>query len=276
MKIGGQEIDGKIIAGIQETIDRQPGLSRVKLSRLICEQLRWRSANGRLQEVSCRVALLKLHRRGAIRLPEVAPFPAPPKRIEKAAEVGTEAEVNQQLKEFQPVELIRIESPETPESRLWNDLMDRYHYLGAGPLCGSQIRYLIRSQKQGWLGGLAFSAAAWRVEARDAWIGWDREAREQHLNQVVDNSRFLILPQVRVPHLASQVLGLALRRLRSDWRQRYGYEPLLVETFIEAERFAGTCYRASNFVEVGKTQGRGRQDCHNQRRLPIERVLQNA
>jgi hypothetical protein len=273
VKIGGQEIDGKIIAGIQETIDRQPGLSRVKLSRLICEQLRWRSANGRLQEVSCRVALLKLHRRGAIRLPEVAPFPAPPKRIEKAAEVGTEAEVNQQLKEFQPVELIRIESPETPESRLWNDLMDRYHYLGAGPLCGSQIRYLIRSQKQGWLGGLAFSAAAWRVQARDAWIGWGPEAREQKLNQLVDNSRFLILPQVRVPHLASQVLGLALRRLRSDWRQRYGYEPLLVETFIEAERFAGTCYRASNFIEVGKTQGRGRQDCHNQRRLPIKRVL---
>jgi hypothetical protein len=151
--------------------------------------------------------------------------------------------------------------------------MNRYHYLGAGPLCGCQIRYLIRSQTQGWLGGLAFSAAAWRVGGRDSWIGWDTEAREQHLNQIVDNSRFLILPQVRVPHLASHVLGLALRRLRSDWRQRYGYEPLLVETFIEADRFAGTCYRASNFVEVGKTQGRGRQDCHNQRGLPVKRVL---
>jgi hypothetical protein len=129
------------------------------------------------------------------------------------------------------------------------------------------------SESETGLAGLAFSAAAWRVEARDAWIGWDSEAREQKLNQVVDNSRFLIVPQVRVPHLASHVLGLVLRRLRSDWRQRYGYEPVLVETFIEAERFAGSYYRASNFVEVGKTQGRGRQDWHNQRSLPIKRVL---
>jgi hypothetical protein len=276
VKVGGQEINGKSIARIQEMIDGQAGLSRVKLSRQICEQLKWQSPNGRLKEVSCRVALLKLHRRGAIRLPEVAPFPARHKRIEKVAEGETEPWVEEPLKEFQPVELIRIESAETTESGLWNDLMNRYHYLGAGPLCGSQIRYLVRSQKQGWLGGLAFSAAAWRVEARDAWIGWDPEAREQNLNQVVDNSRFLILPQMRVPHLASHVLGLALRRLRSDWRQRYGYEPLLVETFIEAARFAGTCYRAANFVEVGKTQGRGRQDCHNQRRLSIKRVLMYA
>ena len=275
MKVGGQEINEKIIAQIQETIDSQRGLSRVKLSRQICEQLKWRSRNGRLKEVSCRVVLVKLDRRGAIRLPEVAPFPAHRKAIEQVADVGTDAEpeVNGELRELQPVELIRIDSAEATESGLWNDLMDRHHYLRAGPLCGSQIRYLIRSQKHGWLGGLAFSAAAWRVEARDAWIGWDTQAREQNLNQVVDNSRFLLLPHVRVPHLASHVLGLALRQLRSDWRGRYGYEPLLVETFIEAERFAGTCYRAANFVEVGKTQGRGRQDCRNQRRLPIKRVL---
>ena len=278
MKVGGQEINEKIIAQIQETIDSQRGLSRVKLSREICEQLKWRSRNGRLKEVSCRVALLKLQRRGAIRLPEVAPFPAQRKAIEKVADIGTEAEpeVHGQLKEFQPVELIGIGSAAATESGVWNDLMDRYHYLGAGPLCGSQIRYLIRSNQHGWLGGLAFSAAAWRVEARDAWIGWDAQAREQNLNQVVDNSRFLILPHVRVPHLASHVLGLALRQLRSDWRGRYGDEPLLVETFIEAERFAGTCYRAANFVEVGKTQGRGRQDWGNQRRLPIKRVLMYA
>jgi hypothetical protein len=114
------------------------------------------------------------------------------------------------------------------------------------------------------------------VEARDSWIGWDRTSREQNLNQVVDNSRFLILPQVHIPHLASHVLGMALRRLRPDWRGRYGYEPLLVETFIEEQRFAGTCYRASNFIEVGKTQGRGRQDGHNQRKLPVKRVFMYA
>ena len=278
MKVGGQEIDERIIARIQEAIDSEPNLSRVKLSRQICEQLKWRSRNGRLKEVSCRVVLLKLHRRGAIRLPEVAPFPAGRKRIEDVAtaRADAKAELHGELKEFQPVELIGIERGGSAESEMWNELMDRYHYLGAGPLCGSQIRYLIRSAKHGWVGGLAFSAGAWRVEARDAWIGWSAEAREQNLHQVVDNSRFLILPHLRVPQLASHVLGLALRRLRSDWRQRYGYEPWLVETFVEADRFAGTCYRAANFIEVGKTQGRGRQDCRNQRRLPIKRVLMYA
>ena len=273
MKIGGQEITEEIIARIQEIIDRQPDLSRVQLSRRICQQLGWQSLNGRLQEVSCRVVLLKLERRGAIQLPEAAPFPAlvPPKEAE--AETTERVEVEATLREVQPLELIRIESADSEESRRWKELMNRYHYLGAGPLCGSQIRYLIRSPKQGWLGGLAFSAAAWQVAARDGWIGWDPKVREQSLPLVVANSRFLILPQVRVPHLASHVLGLALRRLRADWSQRYGYEPVLVETFIEAGRFAGTCYRAANFVEVGQTQGRGRQDRQNRRRVPVKRVL---
>jgi len=275
VNIGGQEIDEKIIARIQEMIDKDPALSRGQLSRRICEELRWRSRNGRLKEVSCRIALLKLHRRGAIRLPEVAPFPARRGESSKSGTAGCEgeAEVAGELKQLQPVEVIRIDSSDRVESGIWNELMEQYHYLGAGPLCGSQVRYLVRSPKHGWLGGLAFSAGAWKVKARDEWIGWSNEARQQQLNQIVNNSRFLILPHVRVPHLASHVLGLALRRLRSDWRGRYGYEPSLVETFIEAGRFAGTCYRAANFVEVGHTQGRGRQDRRNQRGLPVKRIF---
>ena len=276
MKVGGQEVNGTIIARIQEIIDSEPEQSRAKLSRRICEELRWRSRNGRLKEVSCRVVLVKLGRSGAIRLPEVARFPARPREMRQSVDAGTEAEICGTLKEFQPVELIRIDSARTKESELWKGLMDRHHYLGSGPLCGAQVRYLVRSSKQGWLGGLAFSAAAWRVGARDSWIGWDSQDREQNLNQVVDNSRFLILPHVHVPHLASHVLGLALRRLRGDWRGRYGYEPLLVETFIESERFRGTCYRASNFIEVGATQGRGRQDSRNERKLTVKRVLMYA
>ena len=272
MRVGGQEINDKIIGRIQELIDSEPGLSRVKLSRRICEELKWRSRNGRVQEVSCRVALLKLHRGGAIRLPEAAGFPSRQK-VMKGTDSRTEAPVSGRLKEIQPVELIRIDSAESRNSQVWNDLMRRHHYLGAGPLCGAQIRYLIRNEKHGWLGGLAFSAAAWRVTARDAWIGWGRQAREQNVNQIVGNSRFLILPHVGVPHLASHVLGLALQQLRPDWRQRYGYEPLMVETFIEAERFQGTCYRAANFVELGKTQGRGRQDSKQERASTVKRVL---
>jgi hypothetical protein len=278
VKIGGQEIDERVIGQIQGMIDEVPGLSRVQLSRRICEELKWRSRNGRLKEVSCRTVLLRMQRRGWIRLPEVAPFPARRRESGDRGGVGCQRELALagELKEVQPVEVIRIDSSDSEKSGIWNELMEQYHYLGAGPLCGSQVRYLIRSRKHGWLGGLAFSAAAWKVKSRDEWIGWSHEARQQQLNQVVNNSRFLILPHVRVPHLASHALGLALRRLRSDWRGRYGYEPTLVETFIEAGRFAGTCYRAANFVEVGHTQGRGRQDRRNQRRLPIKRILMYA
>src|SRR5436309_8191234 len=138
--------------------------------------------------------------------------------------------------------------------------MERYHYLGSGPLCGAQLRYLMRSEKHGWVGGLSFSAAAWSVKARDQWIGWSGEIREKNLNQVVGNSRFLIVPLWRVPHLASHVLGLAMRRLRADWKGLYGYEPLLVETFVEGERFEGPGYRAAKGVELGPWEVRGMQD----------------
>ena len=275
MKVAGQEIDERTIARIQEIIDEYGDDSRTQLSRRICEELKWRSRNGRLKEVSCRTGLLKLHRRGAIRLPEAASFPVGRKQSSRDRNVGypPEAEVHDELKQLQPIELIRIDSRDRVESGIWNELMEQYHYLGSGPLCGSQIRYLVRSLRDGWLGGLAFSAAAWKVKARDEWIGWSNEGRQQQLNQIVNNSRFLILPYVRVAHLASHVLGQALRRLRSDWKGRYGYEPTLVETFIEAERFRGACYRAANFVEVGTTQGRGRQDRNNRRGLPVKRIL---
>jgi len=273
MRIGGQQIDEAIVARMQRVIDEHPGISRVALSRRICEDLRWRSRNGRLKEVNCRVALLKLHRAGALRLPEARPFGG--RRRARAAReaVAQEALIQGRLKEVGPVQLIPVGSAESEASRLWNDLMDRYHYLGSGPLCGAQLRYLIRSASHGWLGGLAFSAAAWKVRARDRWIGWSPETREQNLHQVVGNSRFLLLPHLRVPHLASHVLGRALRRLSKDFRQRYGYEPLLVETFIEQERFAGTCYRAANWIEVGHTQGRGRQDRGHRGGSGIKRVF---
>jgi hypothetical protein len=164
------------------------------------------------------------------------------------------------LAELQPVEVAPVGSAESRTAQTWNALMQRYHYLGAGPLCGAQIRYAIRSHRGEWLGGLAFSAAAWRVRVRDEWIGWSEAARQQHLPEVVANSRFLILPWLRVPHLASHVLGQALRRLARDWQERYGYRPGLVESFVDPQRFAGTCYRAANWQLLGLTAGRGRQD----------------
>ena len=273
MRVGGQRIDEKIITRMQGIIEENPGARRGALSRQICEQLKWRSRNGRLKEVSCRKLLSRLDREGKIRLPEAEAFGGRRKARVGLEPVAPEAVKIGELQDLQPVELFPVGSADSEESRIWNDLMDRYHYLGSGPLCGAQMRYLIRSEKQGWIGAMSFSGAAWSVQARDQWIGWSRQLREKNLNKVVANSRFLIVPQWKVPHLASHVLGLAVRRLRADWLGRYGYEPVLAETFIDKERFEGTCYRAANWIQVGETQGRGRQDSAHSCRSSIKRIF---
>jgi hypothetical protein len=256
----GQYFSPEIIARIQATIDSEPSLSRVSLSRRVCGWLSWRCPNGKYKEMSCRVALLKLHRRAVIRL-KPSSHPAPQRKRRELGEAGESPKpIHCSLRELGAVELLEVRSADSKASRLWNQLMDRYHYLGSGPLCGAQLRYLIRSAGNQWLGALAFSAAAWRVEARDRWIGWSEEARKTHLPKVISNSRFLILPWVKVPNLASHVLAQSANRLRADWQKRYDYEPVLLESFVERGRFLGTSYRAANWQYVGKSCGRGRQD----------------
>lgn len=260
MHIDGGNFTVEVLARINRAVEDEPTLSRAALSRQVCEWLDWRAPNGRLKQMSCRVALSKLEHRGVIRLP-------PPRDRSFARRLGPTtaavlaepAALEGPLTEIGPVELIKIGSADSKVSRVWNELM-RHHYLGSGPLCGAQMRYLIHSTRHGWLGGLSFSAAAWRIEARERWIGWTEQQRREHLPRVVCNSRFLILPQVRVPNLASQVLAAAAARLPREWRERYGYEPVLLETFVEKERFRGTCYRAAGWHLVGQTRGRGRQD----------------
>jgi hypothetical protein len=273
MTVCGREFSPQVLQRIQQAAVAEPGLSRRALSRQVCQWLDWRTRSGKLSEVSCRVALVKLDRRGLIQLPAVRPAIASSPWGVRAEPETPPGEVPSEasLEALQPISLVRIDSADCRLSRIWNGLMSQYHYLGAGPLCGAQIRYLIRSGRGEWLGGLAFSAGAWRVEARDRWIGWSSEARHEHLHQVIANSRFLVLG--RVPNLASHVLGLALRRVGRDWEHRYGYQPLLVETFAEAGRFAATCYRAANWIEVGQTRGRGRQDRGHACSEPVKRVL---
>ena len=165
-------------------------------------------------------------------------------------------EVQCTLKTLGEIKVFAISSRYSKSSRIWNELMNRFHYLGKGPLCGAQIRYLVKSSRHGWIGALAFSAAQWRLKERDQYIGWTEAARRANLNRVVCNSRFLILPSVRVPHLASHVLSLCTSRLGKDWMERYSYAPLLTETFVDPRRFAGTCYRAANWIHVGQTAAR--------------------
>ena len=202
MKIGGQQISDELLTRIRQTVVSERSLSRAALSRRVCQGLNWRGANGKLQQMSCRVALLKLHRQGLIELPASRPGPPRPlfrRRVQgssgspPARAVG--GQVRCSLKELGRVELVLVSSADSRASRDWTGLMKRHHYLGAGPLCGAQLRYLIGS-RLGWLGGLAFSAAAWQVAARDNWIGWSSAARQQNLQQVVANSRFLILPHL--------------------------------------------------------------------------------
>jgi hypothetical protein len=218
--------------------------------------LDWRGHDGRLKDMNCRVALLKLQRRGVIELP--APRPVAFRRGDaRASEDQSWPTHESTLAELGPVWLVAVSSEAL--SAQWRAMFQAHHRLGAGPLCGAQLRYLIAS-RIGVLGGLSFSSAAWRLGPRDAWIGWDDGARQAGLAKVVGNSRFLILPTVKVANLASHVLSLAAGQMPEDWHARYGYRPVLMETFVDSTRYRGTCYRAANWVYLGQSQSRGRQD----------------
>ena len=257
MRIGGREFGPGLIERIQAGVDAEPGISRRRLSLRVCEWLDWRAPNGRLQEVSGRKALAELGRRGLVRLPARRRVYGFERASPPVAAAGPEpARVTCSLAELGPVELVAVCGRGSAEGRLWNALMERFHPLGCGPLCGEQVRYLVRSERAGPLGALSFSAASWRLAERDRWIGWSDAARRAHLREVVSNSRFLIAPRVEVPNLGSWVLARALERLAGDWEARYAVRPVLAETFVDPERFAGTTYRAANWRCIGRTAAR--------------------
>jgi len=273
MRVCRQQFTPALMARIEAVTSAEPSVSRRALARQVCEWLDWRSPNGALKAMSCRSALKTLERCGRLRLPPPhCPPVGPQKRTAALDDRLTGAPVEAPLAALGAVDLVRVGSRHSGPARVWRALLERYHPLGSGPLCGAQLRYLIRSARYGWVGALAFSAAAWRVEPRDQWIGWSDAARQAHLPEVVANSRFLIRPEVRVPHLASHVLARCLRQLPRDWAERYGYAPLLVETFVEQARFAGTSYRAANWHYLGATRGRGRQDRSHTAALPVKDI----
>ena len=240
-------------------VEQQPALSRAHLAKDLCAHLDLRDAKGRPREMACRKQLLTWHRRGVITLPE--PRHKPPARRLPPSDTPVWPNVTGTLAGLGGVSLIPVTGA-TEASRTWNAMMRAHHPQGDGPLCGAQIRYLIVSEHHGPLGGLSVSAAAWRLRARDLWLGWTDAERAQQLQGIVCNSRFLILPEVRVQHLASHVLGQLTRRIGRDWRERYGLDVWLMETCVERHH-AGTSYRAANWTELGLTAGRGRQDRAN-------------
>lgn len=257
MLICGHYFNPEAIAHIQATVDAEPTITRRQLSRQVCGWLDWRALNGKLKEVSCRKALLQLNRRGVISLPELSrTYGFQQTSTKKKEPLVVVNQVCCTLAELGQVEIVPVSSSCSESSRVWNELMERFHYLGKGPLCGAQIRYLVSSSLYGWLGALSFSAGTWHLKDRDTWIGWSVSARQAHLHEVLCNSRFLILPTVQVPNCASHILSRCLNRLVNDWQELYGYNPVLVETFVEPERFSGTSYQAANWIHVGQTAGR--------------------
>jgi hypothetical protein len=261
---GPQEIER-----VRALIRAHPQASRQQLSYRVCELLEWRKADGGLKDMSCRVALLRMHRQGVIELPP------PSHRVNPCRCFGqrtAQAEPGPLL-EAAVHELgeLRLERVERQASALWNEYIERYHYLGYKPLAGAQLRYFAYAGERR-VGLLGFGAAAWKTGPRDAWIGWSREQRQRNLGAVVNNARFLILPWVRVKGLASKLLAMAARGLPEDWMGCYGYRPVLLETFVEVQRFAGTCYRAANWTCVGQTQGRGKLGDHRLAQVPIKTV----
>ena len=243
------------------------GQSRRQLSKYLCETLHWRGPTGHLQLFQARKLLRELEKKQQLELQPpsrtfpkakvVPPYISPPIQVQKLREVG-------------PIELILVPPGGSPEAALWNGLL-AHHPLGAGPLCGAQLRYLIKSSA-GWLGGLAFSAAARHVRVRDQWIGWTKPARIHHRHEVLNNSRFLILPNVDVPSLASHALSLASRRLPQDWFDRYGYRPVLLESYVDTSQHTGHSYYAANWKCLGHTTGRGREDRERKKELTPKRV----
>ncbi|MGK5086417.1 DUF4338 domain-containing protein [Bdellovibrionota bacterium FG-2] len=271
MRYRGREFSQDEVEKLREILAANATLSRSSISRLICEDLHWRMADGRLKEMACRVALLQMERDGVLTLPPLLkPFKGKRRGLPKRTNLGEPGEeLICRAGDLRELHLDLVRSP--ADKKLWAELVDRYHYLGYSPLGGAQLRYLIRSEDR-VLGCLGFSAAAWKTAPRDQFVGWSVAQREKSLEKVVNNARFLILPWVKVHSLASKALSMAAKRLADDWMDRYGYRPVLLETFVEKERFLGTCYKAANWIHVGQTQGRGRYDSKHQGAQPIKTI----
>ena len=268
-RYSGRSFTRQEIEEIRDLIQTSPKTNRQQLSYRVCELFDWRKPNGSLKDMSCRVALLRMHREGLIVLPppqrKVKPCRSFARRTAQAEPESLLEAVVHELPD------LRLELVNRKSSALWNEYIDRYHYLGYKPLPGAQLRYFAYAGER-IVALLGFGAAAWKTGPRDEWIGWSRTQRHSNLSGVVNNARFLILPWVRVASLASKLLSMISRTLPADWEGRYGYRPVLLETFVEAERFAGTCYRAANWTCVGQTQGRGKLGDHRLGQVPIKTV----
>jgi len=271
MTIQGRSVSANDLRLIRTLLADHPAWNRTRLSKHLCELWDWRNAKGRLKDMACRTLLLKLHRAGHIVLP-------PPQH--SANNDRRRASVRHAPHQTEPIEStlqqrmpVHVEVAQQGQTRaLFESLLSQYHYLGYRGIVGENMKYLVSDRQGAPLGCVLFGSAAWKVAARDAFIGWTAAARGRGLQGITNNMRFLILPWVRVPHLASHVLSRVARRVSRDWVEKYGHPIHLLETFVERDRFRGVCYQAANWIHVGSTTGRTRNDPDRSIRAPVKDV----
>jgi hypothetical protein len=262
----GQAISKEQLSELVEIVTTFPKLSRAELANTICELFSWKRPTGKLKTVECRQFLERLDAKGIIDLPVRKKQYAKRSKtaVFRSRQANSQATISVKLSELSPILLTRVKTQE--QRQLWYEYIDRYHYLGYQLPFGAQLRYFIKSGKtDAVLGCFQFSSPAWTMARRDRWIGWNNEQRNRNLQKIINNSRFLIFPWVHVKNLASSVLALAAKTVPDDWQRCYGYCPVLMETLVDRKRFKGTCYKAANWLYIGKTTGRGRMDRENKR-----------
>jgi len=271
--IQGRTIGPEDLAFIRGLMAENPACSRYKLSRLLCQRWDWRDPRGQIKDMAARSLLLKLQERGWISLPPKRR--ASPNRMhhKRVAQVDYTTEpIDARLPELLPLEVHEL-SCYPQEQALFECLLARHHYLSHTSSVGLNLKYLIYDRQGRPLACLLFGSAAWKCAVRDQYIGWSAPEREGALQQITNNTRYLVLPWVVVRYLASHVLSRVVRQLRADWHRKYARPLHLVETFVDTSRFGGRCYRAANWIDLGQTRGRTRQDRCNQIRVAPKRVL---
>ena len=266
----GREFSADDIQAIKRLMEQDPSLKRSPLSRQLCQMFEWTKPNGELKDMTCRVALTRMQADGLLTLP-----PSQMAGGRRRPHFPPTAATDAQTPLLQPVHELGIVTlrpvTATATSRLWNEFIARYHYLGYTPLSGSQMRYNVFAGER-LVALLSFGASAWKLAGRDRFIGWQPPQRLKNLQLVVNNARFLILPWIQSKGLASKILSLIARQLPHHWQQRYGYRPVLFETFVESARHRGTCYKAANWIHVGQTVGRGKKCPVHQQMVPIKDI----
>lgn len=263
--LSGREFSSQELQDIQETVRMFPHLSQRELGLTICENLNWLAPNGRYKIDACRQLLLKLEAQGTLKLPDLKKTIPGKNRVFPGVRTDVTDSLRGTVSQFEPIHLEPVRRLE--DIRLWNEYVMRYHTLGYKRPFGAHQRYFIVSSADSTsrrLGCLLFAASAWALADRDKWIGWSPNDRSQRLHLVVNNTRFLLFPWINIRNLASKALSLAVKRIGVDWQERYGYKPVLLETFVDAKHYEGTCYKAANWIYIGETAGRGRMDRNTQ------------